>query len=198
MTPRRRWCTTSDESAAITAHRLLSSYAAQQWRHRLALILSLHELRGLPQRRLPPTVPSSLTFSSVSWRQNLIWPKYESLRCLMVDSKRSWRPARILIDLLPYIFVCFMLSVWYAKHSSVAFVFKSLDSPLHIRCQRPALTTEQYWQDKTCRENCRKTLYENWWRCFLIELLRVLAPVWSLLLMFRLRLAWILGICHFF
>ena len=34
------------------------------------------------------------------------------------------------IDLLPYLFVCFMLSVWYAKHPPVAFVFKSLDLPL--------------------------------------------------------------------
>ena len=53
------------------------------------------------------------------------------------------------IDLLPYIVVCFMLSVWYAKHTPIAFVFKRLDSPLQIRHQRPPLTSiEQYWQDK--------------------------------------------------
>ena len=43
---------------------------------------------------------------------------------------------------------CFMFLVWYAKHSPVAFVFRGLDSPLHIRRQRQALTSiERYWQD---------------------------------------------------
>ena len=42
-----------------------------------------------------------------------------------------------------------MLSVWYAKYSPVAFVFKGLNSPLQFRRQRPALISiAQYWQDK--------------------------------------------------
>ena len=111
-----------------------------------------------------------MIFSRVSWRQT--WPNHDSLRRLTVKD----------IDLLPYIFVCFMLSVWHAKGSPVAFVFKGRDSPLQIRRRHPALTSiEQYWQDKW--------FVEFKLCCYLLALswLSVLAPVWSELplLMFR-------------
>ena len=53
-----------------------------------------------------------------------------------------------------------MFSVWYAKHPSVAFVFKGLDSPFQISRQRPALASiEKHRQDKWPREYnlCGKT-----------------------------------------
>ena len=59
-------------------------------------------------------------------------PNYDNLRCVTVHIKSSRRPARIL-TFLPYILICFMLSVWYAKHSPIAFVFKSLDSPVLLK-----------------------------------------------------------------
>ena len=105
---------------------------AQQWRHRQSilfhsLMLSFHNLRGLPLRSLRPAVPCSrpMIFGSVSWRQS--WPNHDSLRRLTVDIKSSWRPVKIyrLVGLLSHIFVCFVFSVWYAKHSSVAFVLFS-------------------------------------------------------------------------
>ena len=53
----------------------------QQWWH--SLMLSFHDLRGLPLRWLPSTVPCCMIFSSVSWRQTC--PNHDS----------SWRPARM-------------------------------------------------------------------------------------------------------
>ena len=48
-----------------------------------------------------------------------------------------------------HIFIRLMIAIWYAKHPPVAYVFKGLDSPFQVRCQRPALTfIKQYWQDK--------------------------------------------------
>ena len=53
------------------------------------------------------------------------------------------------IDLFPYILVCFMLCVWYAKHPTITFDFKALNVHLQICCQRLALTSiEQYWHNK--------------------------------------------------
>ena len=78
-------------------------------------------------------------------RSSAAYHGHDSMRRLTVDSKSSSED----IEMLPCIFVCLMLYVWYFKHSPVAFVFKSLDSPLYIHRQRSVLTSiEQYWQDK--------------------------------------------------
>ena len=71
-----------------------------------SLVLSFLDLRGLPWRRLLSTVPCSMIFGSVSWRQT--WPNHNSLRRLMVDSELL--TSGNYIDLLPYVFVCFRLS----------------------------------------------------------------------------------------
>ena len=51
-----------------------------------SLTWSFHDLRGLRLRQLPFTLPWSMIFGSISWRQT--WPKYDSLRRLTVDSKK--------------------------------------------------------------------------------------------------------------
>ena len=74
--------------------------------HQLAvhsLMLSSHDLRGLLLWWLPPIVPCSMIFGSVSWWQT--WLNHDSLWCLLVDSKSSLRPARILTCCYPYSFV---------------------------------------------------------------------------------------------
>ena len=148
MTNRRCWGTLTDTAAAMTAHRPPSSamYSNDET-NRSSLMLSFHDIRGLPLRRPPSTVPCSTIFGSVSRGQT--WPNHDSLRRLPVDSKspdirQGYWPVATHIHL-----VCFLLSVWYGKHSSGAFVCKGLDSPLQIHCQRPAPTfMEQYWYDK--------------------------------------------------
>ena len=60
---------------------------------------------------------------------------------------------------VPYIFVCFMLSVWYAKHPPIAFVFKSLDSPLQIRHQTSIELSHRVWQTKINSFNFCWTCY---------------------------------------
>ena len=128
-----------------------------------SLMSFFHDLRGLSLRRLQPTVICRMTVGSASSRQ--IWPNHDSL-----TSGED-------IDLLPYIFVCFMLPLWHAKHPPVALVLKGLDYPLQIRRQRPALTfIEQYWQDNWILEFnlCMASLLVLSW-------LSMLAPVWSLL-----------------
>ena len=98
-----------------------------------SLMLSFHDFRGLPLRRLPSTVPGSMIYGSVSWRQTR--PNYDNLRCLTVDSKSSWRRVRILACCHTYLF-CFMLSVQYAnKRSSVAFVFLISLQDIKMRCE---------------------------------------------------------------
>ena len=57
--PKCRWGTPTEVSAAIVAHRLLSSAMRSNdndWPVH-SLMLSLHDLRCLPLRRLPSTVP---------------------------------------------------------------------------------------------------------------------------------------------
>ena len=60
VTPRRRWGTPIDASAMIVAHRRLSSATRSnddiEWPVHY-LMLSFHDLRGLPLRRLPFTEP---------------------------------------------------------------------------------------------------------------------------------------------
>ena len=82
------------------------------------------------------TAPCSLIFGRVSWQQT--WPKHDSLDAWRLtvkgpDVQRRYRPVVIHINLL-YV----LCSLWYAKHPPVAFVFKSLDSPLQIRQIRRA------------------------------------------------------------
>ena len=59
-----------------------------------SLMLSLCDLCSLLLQRLPSTVPCSMIFSSISWWHTC--QNHNNLLCLMVDSKSSWRPARIL------------------------------------------------------------------------------------------------------
>ena len=76
----RRCGTPINASAAMTAHRPLSSTmrsnADIDWPVH-ALMLSFHDLRGLPLRRLPSTVSCSVIFGSVSRRQT--WLNHDSL-----------------------------------------------------------------------------------------------------------------------
>ena len=127
MTPRRRWGNSTDASAAMTAHRPVIQ-DTQKWRYRLTcpfLVLSSHGLGGLTLRRLPSTVPcSTMIFGSVSRRQT--WLTLDGWQYRLLTSGED-------TDLLPYIFVCFVLSAWHAKHSPVAYVFKGLDSTLQIQ-----------------------------------------------------------------
>ena len=119
-------------------------------------MLSFHDIRSLPLRRLPSTVSCSMIVGSVSWRQT--WLNHDSLRRFIVkatDVRRRYRPVSIHIRL-------------YARHANLyptALVFKGSDSPLQIRSQRPPLISiGHYWQDKWLVEFnlCQK----NWWRCF--------------------------------
>ena len=59
--------TPTDASAALVAHRLLSSVMrsndANDWPGH-SLMLSLYDLRGLPLRRLPSNVPCSMIFAA--------------------------------------------------------------------------------------------------------------------------------------
>ena len=111
-----------------------------------ALMLSFNDLHDLPLQRIPSTVPCSVIFGSVSWRQT--WPSScddWQLTIRTPDVQRGQWPVAIL-------FVSFVFLVWYAKYPPVAFLFKGfiylLDSPRQICSQRPALTfDEQYWQD---------------------------------------------------
>ena len=80
VTPRRRWGIPTDASAAMAAHRRLSSTTWSNddidWLVN-SLMLSLHDLRGLPPQRLPSTEPCSMIFGSISWRQT--WPNHDNL-----------------------------------------------------------------------------------------------------------------------
>ena len=75
MTPKRRWRPPTDTCAAITAHRHLSSAMCSNddvgWPIH-SLMLSFHDLRGLPMWRLPSTVPCNMIFGSISWRQTCL------------------------------------------------------------------------------------------------------------------------------
>ena len=114
MTSGRRWGTSTDASAVMVAHPLLSSMMCSsdnsgQPVH--SLMLSFHDLRGLPLWRLPSTVPCSMIFGSVSWRQ--AWPNHDSLRLLTTDSKSSWQMARTLTCCHTYSFVlCSPYDMW--------------------------------------------------------------------------------------
>ena len=71
MTPRRRWDTPTDASAAMTAHRHLASAMRSNddidWPVRsMILMLSFYDLRGVPLRQLQSTVPCIMIFGSVS------------------------------------------------------------------------------------------------------------------------------------
>ena len=59
-----------------------------------SLKLSCHDLRSLPLWQLPSTVRCNLIFGRVSWRQTCL--NHDNLECLTLDSKSSWRPARML------------------------------------------------------------------------------------------------------
>ena len=98
VTPRCRWDTPTDASPVIAAHRRLSS-ATRSNAHDIdwsdhSLMLSFHDLRGLPLRRLPSMVPCSMIFGSISWLHT--WPNYDNSRRLTVGNRGSWCPARIL------------------------------------------------------------------------------------------------------
>ena len=91
VTPRRRWCTQTDASAMMAAHRRLSSATRSNGDiDRLlvhSLMLSFHDLRSLPLRRLPSMEPCSMIFGSVLWRQT--WLNHDNSRRLTVDSRSS-------------------------------------------------------------------------------------------------------------
>ena len=53
-----------------------------------SLMLSFHDLRGLPLRRIPSIVPCSMVFGSTSRQQT--WPNYGYLWCLTVDNTDAW------------------------------------------------------------------------------------------------------------
>ena len=106
-------------NSAMTAHRPPSSVMCSNYDIDWPVHSLMLSLRGLRLRRPPPTVPCSMIFSSVSLSWWQTWPNHDSLRRLMVGSKSFWRPARILTCCHTYSFV------WYAKHSPVAFVFRS-------------------------------------------------------------------------
>ena len=90
MTPRRRWSTYPDNASAVmTAHWLLSSAMRSSndidWPVH-SMMLTLRDLRGLPLRRIPSTVPWRTIFSSVTWRQT--WPNHDNLQRFTVDRKK--------------------------------------------------------------------------------------------------------------
>ena len=98
-----------------------------------SLMSSLHDSRVLPLRRLPSTVPRCMISVSISWRQT--WTNHDNSR-----------PGED-IDLLPYVLVRFMFSLWYAKHLPVSSClqrlgFASPDSQLASSSHtcRPVLT----------------------------------------------------------
>ena len=136
----------------MVAHRLLSYVIRSNYDNDCpvhSLILSFHDLRLVPQRRLPSTVTGRMTSGNVS-RQRA-WPNSDNLRRLTVDNRSSWHPARILTCCRTYPFVLCslydMLSMLF--FAPVALDFKSLDSSIHICSQRPALASiEHYWQDQ--------------------------------------------------
>ena len=146
-----------------------------------SLMLSFHDLRGLPLRQLPPTVRQWFMTTNMAepWQLAML----DDWQCKLLTSGED-------TDLLPNKFVCFMLSmsVWHAKHSSVAFVRLSR-SAVNIQLSHPS---EQYWQDKwLVKFNLyRKTDGFVFFFRGLLALsgLSVHAPVWSLLplLMFHL------------
>ena len=78
-------CAPTVAPAVMVSHRIMSSAMSISddidWPV-LSLMLSYHDLRDV--RQLPSTLPRSIIFGSVSWRQT--WP---NLRRLTVDSKSS-------------------------------------------------------------------------------------------------------------
>ena len=104
VTPTRRWDTPTDASAVMVAHRRLSSArrSNDDWSVH-SLMLSFHDLRARPLRRLPSTESCSIIFGSVSWRQT--WPNHDNFRRLTVDSRSCWGPARILTCCQTYSFL---------------------------------------------------------------------------------------------
>ena len=64
------------------------------------LVLSFNDLRGFPLRRQPSTVPYSMIFGSVSWRQT--WPNNDSVWRSTADSKPVFRwVVGVLLHCLP-------------------------------------------------------------------------------------------------
>ena len=93
-----------------------------------SLILSFHDLCDLLCDDYHPasTVPCSMIFGNELWRRH----GWTMIACdaweqLLLTSGKD-------IDMLPRIFVCFMLSVWYAKYYPVTFAFNGMNSPLQI------------------------------------------------------------------
>ena len=121
-----------------------------------SLILSFPNLRGLPLQRLPSTF-LVIWFSAAyhDFKHGWIMTICDAYRSIVkvTDVRQGCWPAAIHI-------VRLILSVLYARHLPVAFVFKGLGSPLQVRRQHPSLLfIEQYWQEKWLVEFdlCRKT-----------------------------------------
>ena len=63
-----------------------------------SLMLSVHDLHGLPLRRLSSTVPCSMVVSSVSWRQT--WPNHDNLQAIRWWCQTlSWRGQRLCLSI---------------------------------------------------------------------------------------------------
>ena len=104
--PKRHWGTPTDASALMAAHQHLWTAMCSNDnidRPVHSLMLSFSDLRSLLLWRLPSTVPFSIIFSTVTWRQT--WRYHDNLWRLTVDSNSSWRPARILACYHTYSFV---------------------------------------------------------------------------------------------
>ena len=109
-----------------------------------SLLLSLHDCRCLSLRWLPSTVPCSMVFGSVQWRQT--WPNHDNMRCLMVDGKNFWRPAR-------------------SNISAAILLYHVLFSKAWIRLSRSELSHSRAILIRlVIYRVC--SLQENWWFCF--------------------------------
>ena len=105
MTPKRRWGTPTDASAAMVVHRLPSSAMRSNddnhWPAN-SLMLPRHDLSGLP---VLPDYHLLSTFGRESGWQT--WPNHNKLQHFTVKVPE----VRQYIDLLPYVFVRFILFV---------------------------------------------------------------------------------------
>ena len=119
MTLKRRWnYSNRDTSTVMTAHRLLSSAMCSiddiDWPVHFSLIFAVF----LCLRRLSSTVPFSVIFSCILWRQT--WLSRDDLRCLTFDSRSFWRPARLLIYALCMICQISSCSIYFHKPGFVS------------------------------------------------------------------------------
>ena len=92
-----------------------------------SLMLSFHDLRGLLLQWLHSTVPCSLAFCCICYRQ--IWPNHDNLRRFTVDNKIFKHPTRT--------------SIYCHLYSSVLCSWYDRATPsIHLICSHcPALTS---------------------------------------------------------